>query len=173
MKDACRDAIGVQNKTEEKTCSWKWEERGAGGSWLHEMNDSWQLFVGAIPAPYRAVIAHTDQNVSVPWERCLANRWCTLWMRQRCGSYQCGIWCVNIPKEYFAALITECHVLAVIVESETNKPNFALFVLKAMENRCRWIAMLKLVRSVIQAARFPADDRIFAGLNGNMMKSLK
>lgn len=119
------------------------------------------LFVSAIPAPNGTIIANANQNVAITRECGLANRLRAFWMCQHYSTDWCWIGCVDIPKKYLPRLVAQGHKFTMMVQRKTNEPNFTIFILKAMQNRCRRITMLEFIGVVIQAAGLPANDRVW------------
>lgn len=93
--------------------------------------------------------------MAVARECCLSNGRGAFGMRQYGDAGQCWIGRVQFPQKYFATLDAQCHVLTVKVQGESNEPNFAIFVLEAMQYRCGRIAVLDDI-VVVQSTRFPA-----------------
>lgn len=84
----------------------------------------------SVPAPNSAIVAHANQNVTVPGERRLPNGGRTLGMIQLATPRVHRIVRVQLPNVGPTILITQSQILLPIIQRKPDEPNVALLVLE-------------------------------------------
>ena len=87
-----------------------------------------------IPSPNAAVVTNTDQNASVFTETGLPDGRGALGMGQHGIPEVGGVLDVQIPEVSLANLVAERQQLLLLVHTESNEPNFAIFKIQLVQD---------------------------------------